>query len=151
MWECLFDKLHVSMLLNRIPFVFLSSFFPQRWNIFFVLLDHLEHFYLTCLWDSQVEGITHMLCACWTGWRASKSLRGKHGFFSSLHKLCIQLQSLRDKDFLDQLCADMLFEHSPYFLACTPLPCRSLFAQGLSPRHEDHSQTNTKQRPNFII
>lgn len=128
MWECLFDKLHAS---EQASFCLLKLFFfPRMWNIFFVLLDHLEHFYLTCLWDSQVDSITHMLCACWTGWRASRSLRGKHRFLSSLHKLCIQLQSLRDKDFLGH-CGQVCFLSTDLtFLLAHPYPTTAFLHRG---------------------
>lgn len=52
--------------------------------------------------------------------------------------------------FSRSLCAGMLFEHRPYFLACAPLPHHSLFAQGLSPRHKDHSLQQCKHTPNSV-
>lgn len=52
--------------------------------------------------------------------------------------------------FSRSLWAGMLFEHRPYFLACAPLPHHSLFAQGLSPRHKDHSLQQCKHTPNSV-
>lgn len=74
-----------------------------------------------------------MLCACWTGWRASRSLRGKHRFLSSLHKLCIQLQSLRDKDFLDHCVQVCFLSTDLIFLLAHPYPTTAFLHRGYLP------------------